>query len=170
VDQFPDSDMSRGLAKKYGFKICDSIEGALTLGGKQIAVEGVLCIGEHGRYPSNKKDQILYPRRRFFEGVTAAFAKYKKSVPGFNGKHLAATWDDAKWMYDGSLELHVPFMAGSSVVVTWRRPPLKLPMNGDLVEAVALGYGPFEGYGFHALEGLQCMVERRKGGETGVQA
>ena len=33
-----------------------------------------------------------------------------------------------------------------------------------------IGYGPFEGYGFHALEGLQCMVERRKGGETGVKA
>ena len=170
VDQFPDKDMSRGLAKKYGFKIYDSIEGALTLGGKQIAVEGVLCIGEHGQYPSNKKDQVLYPRRRFFEGVTATFAKYKKSVPVFNDKHLAATWEDAKWMYDRSLELHVPFMAGSSVAATWRRPPLKLPMNCDLVEAVALGYGPFEGYGFHALEGLQCMVERRKGGETGVQA
>ena len=38
-----------------------------------------------------------------------------------------------------------------------------------LTEAVALGYGPFEGYGFHTLEGLQCMVERRKGGETGIE-
>ena len=33
-----------------------------------------------------------------------------------------------------------------------------------------IGYGPFEGYGFHALEGLQCMVERRSGGGTGVKA
>src|SRR5438445_6798263 len=170
VDQFPDSDMSRGLVKKYGFKIYDSIEGALTLGGKQIAVEGVLCIGEHGQYPSNKKDQVLYPRRRFFEGVTAAFAKYKKSVPVFNDKHLAATWDDAKWMYDKARELFVPFLAGSSIPVAWRRPPLQLPRNCELTEAVQVGYGPLEAYGFHALEGLQCLAERRKGGETGVKA
>src|SRR5262245_41832017 len=166
VDQFPEGDLSRGLAKKYGFKIYDTIEGALTLGGKQLAVDGVLCIGEHGKYPTNAKGQILYPRRRFFEEVIATFAKYKKSVPVFNDKHLAATWADAKWMYDRSLELHVPFMAGSSVPVTWRRPPLRLPRNCELVEAVQVGYGPFEAYGFHALEGLQCLAERRRGGET----
>jgi hypothetical protein len=47
---------------------------------------------------------------------------------------------------------------------------LRLPRNCELTEAVAVGYGPFEGYGFHALEGLQCMAERRRGGETGVRA
>src|SRR5262249_10861241 len=60
--------------------------------------------------------------------------------------------------------------AGSSVPVTWRKPPLKLDKGCELTEAVMIGYGPFEGYGFHALEGLQCMAERRKGGGTGVKA
>ena len=72
-------------------------------------------------------------------------------------------------MYDRSRELFVPFLAGSSVPVTWRKPELKLPRTARSTAAVQIGYGPFEGYGFHALEGLQCMVERRKGGETGVQ-
>jgi hypothetical protein len=133
-------------------------------------VDGVLCIGEHGRYPDNAKGQKLYPRRRFFAEVARVFEQGKRSVPVFNDKHLAATWDDAKWMYDRSRELFVPLLAGSSVPVTWRRPPLRLPLGCELEEAVQVGYGPFEGYGFHALEGLQCMVEGRKGGETGVRA
>jgi hypothetical protein len=170
VDQFPASDMSRALAKKRGFTIYDSIPAALTAGGKELAVDGVLSIGEHGKYPRNDKGQVLYPRRRFFEQVADTFAHCKKAVPVFNDKHLAATWADAKWMYDRARELFVPFLAGSSLPVTWRRPPLQLPKNCDLVEAVQVGYGPLEAYGFHALESLQCLAERRRGGESGVQA
>src|SRR5947209_8578308 len=120
TDQVPKGDMSRDLAKKHGFKICDSIEEALTLGGKTLAVDGVLSIGEHGKYPENEKGQILYPRRKFFEEICKVFEETKKTVPVFNDKHLAATWDDAKWMYDRARKLFVPFMAGSSIPVTWR--------------------------------------------------
>src|SRR5438132_5762838 len=102
VDQFPANDMSRALARKHGFTIYDNIPAALTLGGKELAVDGVLCIGEHGNYPTNAKGQILYPRRRFFEQVAQTFERCNKSVPVFNDKHLAATWADAKWMYDRS--------------------------------------------------------------------
>src|SRR6516164_7854850 len=58
VDQFPANDLSRGLARKHDFTIYDSIEKALTLGGNQLAVDGVLCIGEHGKYPTNTRGQI----------------------------------------------------------------------------------------------------------------
>ncbi|HJT77854.1 MAG TPA: hypothetical protein VJ739_11695 [Gemmataceae bacterium] len=170
VDQFPPNDLSRGLSKKYGFPIYPTIEEALTRGGKGLAVDGVICVGEHGHYPTNARGQTLYPRRRFFEGVTRTFEKFEKVVPVFNDKHLSATWADAKWMYDRSRELFFPLMAGSTIPLTWRRPPLKLPLGCDLVEAVQIGYGGLEAYGFHALEGLQCMAERRKGGETGVKA
>jgi hypothetical protein len=169
VDQFPGGDMSRALAMKHNFTIHDTIEGAVTLGRKEVAVDGVILVGEHGKYPTNARGQVLYPRRRFFEAVANVFARYRRSVPVFSDKHLAATWQDARRMYDRARELGTPFMAGSSVPVTWRRPPLRVPRGTDLVEAVAVGYGPFEGYGFHALEGLQCLVERRRGGETGVR-
>jgi hypothetical protein len=170
VDQKPKGEWSEDLAKKHGFTRHDTIAGALMRCGKTLAVDGVLCIGEHGSYPTNKKGQILYPRRRFFEETCKVFEKAKKSVPVFTDKHLAATWEDAKWMYDRGKELFVPVLAGSSLPVTWRRPPLKLPIGCDLVEAVQIGYGPFEAYGFHALESLQCIIERRKGGETGVKS
>jgi len=170
VDQVPKGDMSQDLAKKFGFKICPSIAEALTLGGPKLAVDGVVIIGEHGHYPENEKGQTLYPRRRFFEETAKVFEKCKQSVPVFSDKHLAAVWSDARWIYDRARELFVPFLTGSSLPVTWRRPALKLPMNCELTGAVQIGYGPLEAYGFHLLEGIQCMVERRRGGETGVKA
>jgi len=161
TDQVPKTDMSRDLAKRHGFRICATVNEALTLGTDTLAVDAVLSIGEHGQYPTNDRGQLLYPRRRFFADIAAVFERTKRSVPVFNDKHLAATWDDAKWMYDTARRLMVPFLAGSSIPVTWRKPDVELPRGCDLVGAVQLGYGPFEGYGFHALEGLQCMVERR---------
>jgi hypothetical protein len=170
VDQLPDNDLSRALARVHNFRIFDSIAGALTVGGQRISVDGVLLIGEHGRYPTNRRGQVLYPRRRFFKEVVSAFTRYRRVVPVFNDKHLGAAWADARWMYDKARELGIPFMAGSSLPVTWRRPALRLPRNAELVEAVQVGYGPLEAYGFHALESLQCLVERRRGGETGVRS
>ncbi|MBN9522280.1 hypothetical protein J0H58_27805 [bacterium] len=170
TDQVPETDMSRALARAHDFRICDTVAEALTLGTNDLAVDAVLSIGEHGQYPDNEKGQKLYPRRRFFADIAAVFERTKKSVPVFNDKHLAATWDDAKWMYDTARRLMVPFLAGSSIPVTWRKPDLTLPRGCELVGAVQIGYGPFEGYGFHALEGLQCMVERRGREETGVAA
>ncbi len=170
VDQVPQGDQSKERAKRYGFRLCATIEEAITLGRQEVAVDGVLIIGEHGNYPRNARGQILYPRRRFFEEAARVMERYKRSVPVFNDKHLSATWEDAKWMYDRSRRLGIPFMAGSSLPVTWRRPELRLPRNSELVEAVQIGYGPFEGYGFHALEAMQCIAERRRGGEAGVRS
>jgi hypothetical protein len=138
--------------------------------GKTVAVDGVLSIGEHGKYPTNERGQILYPRRRFFEEICKTFNRCKCSVPVFSDKHLATSWTDAKWMYDRSRELFVPFLAGSSLPVTWRKPPYTLPKDAEIEEVVAIGYGPYEGYGFHMLEAMECLIERRKGGEVGVKS
>ena len=170
VDQFPDNDTSRAIAKKHGVRLCKSIDEALTLGTTKLAVDGVLIVGEHGDYPENDKGQKLYPRRRFFDATAATFDRVGRSVPVFSDKHLSATWADAKAIYDGAMKRFVPMLAGSTIPLTWRRPELELPIGCDLTAAVAIGYGSFEAYGFHALEGLQCMAERREGGETGVKA
>jgi hypothetical protein len=85
-------------------------------------------------------------------------------------KRLSWSWKEAKWMYDQSRELGLPLMAGSSVPVTYRRPDLRPEKGTEWEGALSVGYGHFEVYGFHTLEALQCMVEGRKGGETGVRA
>jgi hypothetical protein len=140
------------------------------LDGDKLAVEGVLLIAEHGNYPRNEKGQILYPRWEMFQQIVEAFRKAGRSVPVFCDKHLSYDWKKAKQMVDWSRELKFSLMAGSSLPVTWRRPELELPMNAPVEEALVAAYGPIEVYGFHALEALQCMLERRKGGETGVRA
>jgi hypothetical protein len=171
TDQVPGNDLSRDLAKKHHFRIARSIEEAITLGGDRVAVAGVLSIGEHGDYPFTKDTrQHMYPRRRFFDAIVATFRKYRRVVPVFNDKHLAYAWRDAKHMADTARAMNIPFLAGSSLPVACRAPALALPRGCELTGALALGYGGLESYGFHALEGLQCMVERRRGGETGVAA
>jgi hypothetical protein len=170
TDQLPPGELSRSLAARHGFTIYPTIAETLTRGGRRLAVDGVLCIGEHGQYPTNDRGQVLYPRRWFFDQVTQVFARSGRVVPVFVDKHLSATWTDARWMYDRARQLAVPLLAGSSLPLTWRRPALQLPRDCEIRAAVQVGYGPLEGYGFHALEGLQCMVERRKGAETGVRA
>lgn len=166
VDQFPKDDrrpdLSRDLGKQHGFKVYDTVRDALTHGGKTLAVDGVLSIFEHGDYPKNRYTQTLYPRRKMFEEITKVFEATGKTVPVFSDKHLAVKWDDALWMVETSRKMMFPFMAGSSVPVTYREPDLVLPMGCELEAAVSIGYGHLEHYGFHALEGLQSMIERRK--------
>ena len=73
-------------------------------------------------------------------------------------------------MYDISKELDFPFMAGSSIPVMYREPEVEVPLGAPVRHGVALGWGNRDSYGFHLLETIQCLIDRRKGGETGVKA
>jgi hypothetical protein len=172
VDQKPDNDLSADVAKEFGIKVPgkDRIADALLDGQGKLAVEAVLIIGEHGNYPRNEKGQILYPRLQMLEEVVKVFRKVGKSVPVFNDKHLSYTFANARKMLGWAQELKFPMMAGSSLPVTWRKPELELKLDTPIEDALVACYGPIEVYGFHALETLQVMMERRKGGETGVKA
>lgn len=169
TDQVPPIDTSRSLMKKHGIPIYKTIANALTLGGQKLAVDGVLLVAEHGKYPRNSTDNVIWPKRRMFQEVAKVFQKSGRSVPVFCDKHLADNWKDAKWLYDTAGHLKVPLMAGSSLPVLWRYPPLDVTRGAKLKEIVAVSYHTLDAYGFHALEMVQCLAERRAGGETGVK-
>jgi hypothetical protein len=170
TEQIPKNDMSREMAKKHNVPIFRTVADALTMGGDKLGVDGVLLIGEHGDYPSNDKTQKLYPRYEMFLKITDLFRQTGRSVPVFNDKHLSWSFRQAKRMVDLSRELRFPMLAGSSVPVASRVPAVDAPFGARQSHAVAIGYSGLEVYGFHMLEGLQAMVERRRGGETGVRA
>ena len=170
VDQVGDNDLSQERAKRFpSMEICPTVAEALTLGSDSLAVDGVLLIGEHGDYPTNEKGQRQYPRYELFKQITDVYQSSGKSSPIFNDKHLSWKWEWCWEMYDLSRELDFAFMAGSSLPVTWRTPSLDMPLGAEIEEAVCVAYGGVDGYDIHALETIQCMVERRSGGESGVE-
>jgi len=171
MDQIHPADIGNRLASAYKVRRASSIADALTLGTGKLSVDGVILVCEHGNYPHNEKQQQLYPRYEYFQQVVDVFRKSGKSCPVFVDKHLSYDWKKAKQMYDWSHELKFPFMAGSSVPVTFRRPALDPPLGIAMESALSLGGGwVADGGIFHILETLQGFTERRKGGETGVKA
>lgn len=170
VDQVGPDDLSHERAARHpSMKLCTTIAEALTRGTGKLAVDGVVVVGEHGDYPRNEKGQTEYPRYQFFQQIVEVFRSSNRTVPVFNDKHLSWNWDWAKQMYDTSREMKFPFMAGSSLPVTWRIPSVEMPLGSSIQEALCICYGGVDSYDFHGLETIQCMVERRAGGESGVR-
>lgn len=171
VDQKPEGDLSEARAKEFGFRVYPTIAETLRCGGNKIAVDAVLTIAEHGDYPTNDIGQKLYPRYEFFEQCVKVFEQDGRTVPVYNDKHLSYSFQKAQRMVGASKRLGFPMLAGSSLPVTWRLPDVELPLGCHIEEAVMVGEnGSDDAMDFHALEAMQCMLERRKGGETGVRA
>jgi len=171
VEQVGENDLSRERARRHpGMKIYPTIAEALTGGSSQLAVDGVLLIGEHGKYPVNEKGQTLYPRYEYFQQIVEVYRRTGRTAPVFNDKHLSWNWDYARKMYDTAKEMGFGLMAGSSLPVTWRQPSMELPARAQVREAVGVWGGWLDGGDIHVLEALQSIVERRRGGETGVRS
>ena len=170
VDQFPNNDMAREQAQEFGVQIYPDVASALRLGGAKLAVDGVAIVGEHGNYPRTKRGNFMYPRWKRFDEVTTVFQQDGRIVPVFNDKYFAYEWEDARKLYDRVKQMKIPFFCGSSLPHTWRRPQLEFPRGIELDEVMAVSFSDLEEHGYHAIELMQAMAERRKGGETGIAA
>ncbi len=168
----PATDLGKAHASGSHVRLSSSIADALTLGTGKLAVDAVLLIAEHGEYPYNEKLQKLYPRGKFFREVLEVIRASGTPVPIFIDKHLSYSRIEASEMVAQAKAANVPLMAGSSLPVTWRFPALEIPLERTFKDVLVASRGDLEIYGFHALETLQCMVERRKrnGKPQGVAA
>ncbi|HVX11535.1 MAG TPA: hypothetical protein VHC22_10170 [Pirellulales bacterium] len=169
-DQYPADDLGREICRRHQVELTKTV--AEALGGEELDVDAVLLICEHGDYPVNEFGQILYPRYELFQQIVEVFRRSGRSVPVFVDKHLSYDHRRAAEMVATARTLGFGLMAGSSLPVTWRRPEIEPALETPFTEGLLLyGYDRNidEIYWFHALESLQCMLERRTGGETGVK-
>lgn len=168
VEQRGEGDLVPERAKRRHIRVCNSVDEALTFGTNKLVVDGVIYIGEQGSYAKNEFGLIPYPRYEFFQKVVEVFRRTGQVVPYYTDKHFSWKWEWAKDMYDTSHKMGFPMMGGSSLPVTWRIPQIEMPLNSPVKEAMCVAFGGVDSYDVHAIETVQCMVERRKGGETGV--
>jgi hypothetical protein len=171
VEQVGENDLSQERVSRHPqLKRYPTIADALTCGGNSLAVDGVLLIGEHGKYPVNEKGQTLYPRYEYFRQIIDVYRQSGRTAPVFNDKHLSWKWEYARDMVETSKSMGFGFMAGSSLPVTWRQPAVDLPRGARVREALGVWNGWTDGGDIHVLEAVQSIVERRRGGETGVRS
>ena len=163
-----DDDIGVALCERHGVPMYPTVASALCRGGDELAVDGVVLIGEHGTWPYNERGSHLYPRRELFDQIVGVYRQAGRVVPLFCDKHWTWNWAWARYMRATIEDLQIPFMAGSSGPWATFEPFVPLPRGHAYAHTVGLGWGPFEAYGFHVLEVTQFLAEQRAGGESGV--
>lgn len=176
VDWVASNDISGRLAAQHGATVSTtSIREALTGGGDSLVVDGVVIVGDRhpgGGQPdsSDERGQPIDPRARYFKEVAEVFEQCGRVVPVFMDKQLGSTWSEAKEVYDLARQRGIPLMAGSSIPVNYRYPPVQIPLGSTVEEVVVTASGSGETNPYHMLEVVESMIERRHGYETGVES
>ncbi|GAA3761029.1 twin-arginine translocation signal domain-containing protein [Terriglobus aquaticus] len=170
IHQLDTSPLGQKVCAAKNIPIYKTVAEAVTLGGKDLAVDGVVIVAEHGNYPTNLKGQWMLPRWWIYQQVIRVFEQSNRAVPVFNDKHFSWDWDEAKWMFDKSRELGFPLTGGSSIPAYFRKPEIELTPGTPIRNSIVVGDAADEGALFHCVDVLQAFVDRRKGGETGVRS
>ncbi len=163
VDRTPEADQSRERAAEFGFRVYPSVAETLRCGTGRLAVDGVLVLagqGEDSSAESSGPDLV--------EPMVEVFEEDLRAVPVYWDQPLGLA--QARKMVEASRQLKFPVLAGSSLPMTWRLPPLELPIGCRVEQALMVGIGSRRSDRYRALETMQAMVERRRGGETGVRS
>jgi hypothetical protein len=154
INQFDTSLLGQKVCKAKNIPIYKTVAEAVTLGGSELAVDGVVIVCEHGNYPTDLKGHWLLPRWWIYQQVIRVFEQSKRTVPVFNDKHLSYNWDDAKWMFDKSRELGFPLSGGSSIPLYFRKPEIELAIDTPIKNSIVVGDAADEGAIFHCVDTL----------------
>ncbi|MFW6060949.1 MAG: hypothetical protein ACODAQ_12280 [Phycisphaeraceae bacterium] len=168
-EQLRDDDAVYTLCPEHDIPLADSVAEALTLGGDELAVDGVLLIGEHGEYGHNELGQKLYPRKELFDAIVSVYERCGKVAPLFCDKHFSWNFEWAREMVETAQRMGFMLFGGSSIPHCPREPALPSLAEAGPAEMVVVYAGDFEAYGFHSFEFAQSYAETRPGGERGVQ-
>ena len=163
VDQTPERDQSQERAAEFGLRIYTSIAETLRCNRGRLAVDGVLVLASQGEDLSAESSvsDLIEPMVKVFEEDRRAVPVYWDEPLGF---------PQARKMVEASRQLGFPLLVGSFLPMTWRLPPLELPTGCRVEQALMVGVGSGISDCYRALEVMQAMVERRRGGETGVRS
>jgi hypothetical protein len=160
IHQHATSLLGQKICQAKNIPIYKTVGEAVTLGGTELAVDGVVIVGEHGDYPTDLKGHWLLPRWWIYQQVIKVFEKSGRSVPVFNDKHLSYNWDDAKWMFDKSRRAGFPLTGGSSIPIlpgTGDRPAVDTPLKNAIVLGARRRRGPSS-----TVSTCFRLVERRR--------
>ncbi|HEV7183447.1 MAG TPA: hypothetical protein VGN33_03040, partial [Leifsonia sp.] len=123
------TDVGAKRAQKWGTRQAGGLPDALSAAGAGIDVDGVVLIAE--RNPRSGRPEEFDERGRpqdrrhqMFMRVAEACELSGRPVPVFLDKHLGNSWAEISEIYETSRRLSIPLMAGSSVPVTVRCPPI----------------------------------------------
>jgi hypothetical protein len=169
VEEKADYDLSQEPAGRHeSLRHCDSVDEALTLGKAGLEVDGVLLLDRASKNPFAAQGRGPKPRETLFPRVKAAFRRAGRAVPVFSSGALAVDWDEARAISKAAAELNFPLLAGSPLPFTWRLPAMEVPFGAGVEEVMYIGPGTTWTALSTGFEGLQAMVDRRRGGETGA--
>lgn len=158
LDQIPSNDIGVDIATQAGIPLFSSMRDAITLGGDDVAVDGVIVIVEHGSYPQTVDAQKAYPKARFFEQLCLTFESCGKGLPVFFDKHFGLDGAEAAYWINRIKRAGARVTAGSSLCdCGWTIQP-QTPPPANIKSYCALCYDSFEAYWFHSIESTVGLI------------
>ena len=171
VERDPTSALIRQRSDGFGMVLYPTIAETLRCGKSSIGVDAVLVLADSGSKPrSTQSDRERCDRYRYFQQIVKIFREEQTALPLYFSHFLSDYFKESEIILSTSQKIGSPLMTGSTTPLTWRMPECDLPYGRAVKEALVVTGRDSETAEFEALEAMQGMLERRRGGETGVRS